>query len=269
MPDDLSLCNSGPVWTYDQIYQLWLANGGQPELADTMAAIALAESSGSVTACNLTPPDYSFGLWQINYIGANYPGRAARYGTPDELLADPNLQARAAIDLAAGGRGLGNWSTYTNGAYRQYLRGTAPPSGAGGGTPDGGAPGGGVARPGGEPVVSLSSFGDAMLGFWERLYHDITGVAESPVVVAKTLVTIVQWVMSPTNWLRMIEFVAGGAMMLVGGALFARALTRGEGASVSQLVTPVRRLARRGARTAGSASRRVRERPQTAPPAPS
>jgi hypothetical protein len=88
-----------------------------------MAAIALAESGGNDQAANTTPPDASYGLWQINYYGPLYPSRVLAYGTPQQLLASPQRQAAAAVNIAAGGAGLHAWSTYSSGAYLRYLSG--------------------------------------------------------------------------------------------------------------------------------------------------
>jgi hypothetical protein len=78
-----------------------------------MAGIAIAESGGNTHALNNTPAtgDYSVGLWQINYFQNLRPSRTQRYGSPEELLADPNKQARAAINLFGNnGVGIGNWT---------------------------------------------------------------------------------------------------------------------------------------------------------------
>jgi hypothetical protein len=122
--------------TFAQLRALWLEAGGAPSLADTMAAIALAESSGNPDAinpeacraaahdcdpCTLSNTgDYSIGLWQINYYGGLFESRKDAYGCPGELWT-PIKNARAAVDIADGGHGLSAWTTFTSGAYRQYL----------------------------------------------------------------------------------------------------------------------------------------------------
>ena len=94
------------VYTYQQIEKLWTDNGGNPLAAPIMAAIAIAESGGSSTAHNTKPPDNSVGLWQVNYYGSLAPSRTSQYGTPDQLLADPNRQAQAAISISSNGTNL-------------------------------------------------------------------------------------------------------------------------------------------------------------------
>ena len=129
----------GQQLTQDQIRQLWLKNGGQAQLADVMSAIAISESSGHTGVVNdcQNSGDFSVGLWQINYLGGLLGPRTQRYGSPQQLAADPNAQARAAVDLAGGGSGLGNWSTYTSGAYRANL-GNSPSMGGGNSSVGGG-----------------------------------------------------------------------------------------------------------------------------------
>lgn len=127
--------------SYQAIESLWVSAGGSKALAPVMAAIAIAESGGRPSAHNPTPPDDSYGLWQINYYGSMRAGRSREFGTPESLLASPTAQARAAVAIYRQ-QGLGAWSTYTSGAYRKYLNGKDVPAGGGSDTSDG------VYRPG-------------------------------------------------------------------------------------------------------------------------
>lgn len=108
--------------SYQALKSLWIAAGGSKDKADVMAAIAIAESGGRPSAKNTTPPDYSIGLWQINYYGNLLPGRTKEFGSPASLAASPTAQARAAVAIERQ-QGLAAWSTYTSGAYKQYLNG--------------------------------------------------------------------------------------------------------------------------------------------------
>jgi hypothetical protein len=108
--------------SYQAIESLWTAAGGSKALAPVMAAIAIAESGGRPSALNDTAPDYSVGLWQINYYGSMLPGRTKEFGSPKALMASPTAQARAAVAIERQ-QGLGAWSTYTSGAYKKYLNG--------------------------------------------------------------------------------------------------------------------------------------------------
>lgn len=88
----------------------------------TAVAVALAESAGNTKAHNAVPPDNSYGLWQINMLGALGPERRHQYHlkSNDELF-DPATNARVANSISSDGHDFGPWSTYTNGAYKKYL----------------------------------------------------------------------------------------------------------------------------------------------------
>lgn len=86
-----------------------------------MAAIAEAESSGNSQAQN---PSGATGLWQI--LGNPFPGNAF----------DPLTNAKMAVAKYRS-QGLGAWTTYTSGAYKQFLKGHVPPSANPGGSGSG------------------------------------------------------------------------------------------------------------------------------------
>ena len=111
-----------------EVQQIWLNNGGNPEAAAIMGAIAMAESTGNSAALNNNPAtgDFSVGLWQVNYYGSLGPGRTAAYGTWQYLQNDVNAQAKAAISISGNGTSFTAWSTYNSGAYLQYLDGSTP-----------------------------------------------------------------------------------------------------------------------------------------------
>lgn len=108
--------------------------------ANIMYAIVMAESGGSTRAHNgnANTGDDSYGLAQINMLGAMGPERRARYGlSSNDALYDPLTNLRIAFQMSGGGTHFGDWSTYNTGAYRQYLgQSGAPvtntPSGASG-----------------------------------------------------------------------------------------------------------------------------------------
>ncbi len=88
----------------------------------TAVAVALAESGGRTTAHNGTPPDNSYGLWQINMLGALGPDRRHQYHLKsNDALFDPDTNARVAKDISGDGKDFTPWSTYTNGAYKDHL----------------------------------------------------------------------------------------------------------------------------------------------------
>lgn len=115
-------------YSYAKLRSLWIQAGGDPNLASTMAAVALAESGGKVGALNdnAATGDYSVGLWQINYFGGMRTGRTQQFGAPQKLQTDPLANARAAVALAAGGNGLSNWTTFSSGAYKAFFHPATP-----------------------------------------------------------------------------------------------------------------------------------------------
>lgn len=92
--------------------------------ANTIAAIAMAESSGNPYAINPNDPGGSYGLTQINE-GAWGIGAENTLGNPQEAF-------NQAYAVSNGGTNFSPWSTYTNGQYAQYL----PQNSSATGTPD-------------------------------------------------------------------------------------------------------------------------------------
>lgn len=144
---------SGASGGTTDIAQLWIDNGGPPGLANTMAAIAMAESGGNAASVQKGQPyaTTGWGLWQIT-PGNSYPN----LGT-DKALLDPNTNAKAAVAKFKS-QGLGAWTTYTSGAYKSYMAGAANDQYSGAGpTYGGGRPGGGPAS-GNSPQQELQAY---------------------------------------------------------------------------------------------------------------
>jgi hypothetical protein len=98
-----------PQYSMQQVEALWTANGGDPGWAPLMAGLAWAESNWNSDIRAQTASDDSVGLWQINYIGNLLTDRTAKYGSPEQLRSDPNLQAKAAIDIWGDSGGNRAW----------------------------------------------------------------------------------------------------------------------------------------------------------------
>ena len=124
-----------PVLSHSQLEQLWVLAGGSQATADTAAAIAQAESGGNTSAILNTAypklpgyhapgpgalPEYSVGLWQINEL-------AHPTYTTTQLLT-PVGNANAAAKIANGGASFSAWSTFKNGAYKNYLTSGGTPT---------------------------------------------------------------------------------------------------------------------------------------------
>lgn len=91
-------------------------------------AVAMAESGGSTTSHNATPPDNSYGLWQINMLGSLGPSRRKQFGiTSNDQLYDPRINAQAAHAVWKGS-GWSAWTTYTRGTYQKYMAGSSSAS---------------------------------------------------------------------------------------------------------------------------------------------
>src|SRR5215469_5946255 len=119
----------------NSLRDLWIQAGGSPALANTMAAIAMAESGGDIGATNASSG--AAGLWQI------LPSAHPQYDVA-RLKSDPLYNAQAAVAVEKS-QGLRAWEAYTNGSYRQFL-----------GKPDR-IKGFGGTRPGGEPAGQKTS----------------------------------------------------------------------------------------------------------------
>lgn len=97
--------------TAERLRRLWVRAGGPPRYANVMSQIALRESGGRRGAQNLTGPDHSIGLWQINQLA-----HRGRYGN-DQQLKNPLANAKAAVAIFQASRQAGQdplrpWSTY-------------------------------------------------------------------------------------------------------------------------------------------------------------
>ena len=106
-----------------RLAQLAKAAGIPDDKIPTMVAIALAESGGKSKAHNpdASTGDNSYGLWQINMLGNLGPARRKQFGiSSNEELWDPVTNAKAAL-MILNSQGLGAWSVYKSGAYKNHL----------------------------------------------------------------------------------------------------------------------------------------------------
>jgi len=103
--------------TLDQLKNLALAAGFAGQDIAIAAAIAIAESGGDPNA--IGDNGHSFGLWQINR--PSHP----EFDGIDLSVPSANVWAAHSVWKQAGGS-FRPWSTFTNGAYQQFLDGTVP-----------------------------------------------------------------------------------------------------------------------------------------------
>lgn len=141
-----------------QVYSLARQAGLSASAAVTATAVAMAESSlnpgatGDVGLENATWGP-SVGLWQVRSLKAQTGTGGVRDAS---ALSDPTFNARSMVSISNGGTNWRPWSTYTSGAYRQYL----PAAQAAAAAVDGGAPvapiGGLAAEPAGFTATPAS-----------------------------------------------------------------------------------------------------------------
>lgn len=239
-----------PTLTYSQLEQVWIDAGGQQSMAPLMAAIAMAESGGHAGAINPTDTkedgttQTSWGLWQISTGNHNMPA-------PNTL--DPVVNAKLAIQKIQS-QGLGAWSTYDDGSYRQFYEGSVPPGNY--------TPGSSANNAGYSMSVQPASSGSGSGGsFWDRLLaglnpfsndngQGILSVApgvpnkdlppnfnagpQNPiaaigqgldkfVTLFRDITAVFVWLANPSNWLRIGAAIVGIIAFAFGGYLFATA----------------------------------------------
>lgn len=177
-----------------QLIALARSAGFSEEQAPTMAAIAMAESSGRVGVVNSIG---CTGLWQINqpvHVG-DYPSWTQSW------LKDPRNNAKAAKEIYDK-QGLSAWTVYTSGAYKKYL------------------PSGSVVTEvykdlGGILQKIAGGVGDTIggaLGTAISLPKQVTGffdAAEKPVKAA-------MWLFNPAAWVRIVAMMFGIMLMSAG-----------------------------------------------------
>jgi len=117
------------AYNVSKAYDLIKQAGGTDEEARMLAAISQPESGGNPLAhnTNVGTGDNSYGLWQINMLGAMGPQRRRQFGlSSNEDLFDPATNARVALQMHRRAGSYRDWSTYSSGAYRKYMS-TSPP----------------------------------------------------------------------------------------------------------------------------------------------
>lgn len=98
--------------------------GFRGQALEVAFAVAMAESSGKATAHNDDESigDDSYGLFQINMLGAMGPERRKLYGLKDnQELFDPLTNATVAFRLSEEGKNWKPWTMYTNGGYQKFF----------------------------------------------------------------------------------------------------------------------------------------------------
>lgn len=105
--------------------------GFKGQSLQTAYGVAKAESGGRPKAFNpdASTGDRSYGLFQINMLGALGPERRRQFGLKrNEDLYDPLTNARIAYRMSGGGKDWTPWSAYKSGAYKQYTGSVPKPT---------------------------------------------------------------------------------------------------------------------------------------------
>lgn len=185
----------------NQIYALAVAAGLPDARAKTAAAIAMAESGGDPNSHNATPPDDSYGLWQINMLGSLGPARRAVYRLKSNSdLYDPATNARVMSAISKQGQDFTPWTTYTSGAYQKFLGGVTDTS-------------------------SGNSGGTGVIG---TIIDDVKSVATLEFRISDALVKTAKWVTTEKNWLRVGYVLVGGIAIIAGLVSVVQSTTAGQ-----------------------------------------
>ena len=191
--------------TQSDLYTLAIGVGLTPARAKVAAAIAMAESGGDPNShnTNAATGDDSYGVWQINMLGAMGPERRGQFGiTDNSQLYDPQINARAMAKLSQNGGNFSAWSTYTTldpkRSYRRFIDNT-------------------VTQTAGS--TSSSSVG----GIVDKI------LPGSPVASTEAIVQAFNktsaWVSNSENWLR-VGYVVGGSVIIVAGLVMVLGSTK-------------------------------------------
>jgi hypothetical protein len=94
---------------------------------ETAVAVAYGESHYDPRAENQNHKsggtDDSYGLWQINMLGALGPDRLAKYGLDSNSdLFDPKVNAEIMYDMSHGGTNFKPWGAYTDDGWEKDVK---------------------------------------------------------------------------------------------------------------------------------------------------
>ena len=115
-----------PTISANQIAQYAYNAGFRGDSLNTAVAVALAESHGDTGIhgdVNLQTGTWgpSVGLWQIRSLNPGHGTASEQALRNAQANADPATNAQHAYTISRQGNNFRPWSTYTNGAYRNYL----------------------------------------------------------------------------------------------------------------------------------------------------
>ena len=179
------------AYSYGQLETLWLDTAKGTKYATDawavlMAAIAMAESGGRSDAYN---PSGASGLWQI--LGAVH-------AADQPQLFNPQVNASEALAKLQS-QGLGAWETYTNGAYKQYLKSGVNPASL-------------PTSPGTSGTPASGSGGASLLGLSLPGWSLVTGAFNDADAILKAAL----WLFNPSNWVRILIGLSAAGLLAFG-----------------------------------------------------
>lgn len=175
------------TFTTGQMTALAEQAGFDKETAVIMGAIGQAESSGDSNAHNndRSTGDNSYGLWQINMLPRTPASLGLKHN--DELYM-PKTNAAAAFKIYKS-QGLNAWSTYKDGKYKKYLKDA---------TADRGIL---------EHLDAVDKANESGNGI-----DPLMALA----LIAEDFGKGALWISTPSNWLKVLYVIGGGAIVLAG-----------------------------------------------------
>jgi hypothetical protein len=209
------------TFSQSEIYTLAIKSGLTPARAKIAAAIAMAESGGNPNAHNTNSGtgDNSYGLWQINMLGAMGPERRAAYGlkSNDDLF-NPTTNAKVMSGLSKQGQNFNAWSTYKNGSHTKNLANA-------------------VHKDEGSLADNIAEWTKNLLGQGKDAAVEVVPGAKEAAAVADATVHAVglaaktaQWVSNPKNWERIAFVIGGGAIVITGTVMILKSTSAGKAA---------------------------------------
>lgn len=172
-----------------EIYTVARGAGLPDGRAKVAAAIAMAESGGNPSAHADDSDDNSYGLWQINMLGALGPARRATYNlSSNEALFNPQTNARVMSAISKQGQDFHAWTTFTSGRYKAFLP---------------------------NQVSIVDTIG---IGAHEVINGGVDAVVpqgwqDTIAKAGDALTRTTRWVSNPKSWVR-VAYVIGGGMLV-------------------------------------------------------
>lgn len=222
----------------------------------TAVAVATAESGRRTEAHNPRGCDDSYGLWQINMVEGRSgcdnlgPSRRQQYGLrSNEDLWDPMTNAQAMAAISSNGSNWNPWSVYTNGTYRIHLGTGRSAANA-------------IENAGTKTILDLvrSARNKATvkvpdknggIGLDDLIPNPVSDVAKllsTPItLIADALNAYLsylrasaEWISNRENWIRVMQVLLGGSLIIVGTSLILRPVVENR---ATQIVGQVKRAA--------------------------